>query len=282
MAQQLLDAVAGKPCFDIIQAYARPLPVTVIAEMLGVDPARRDDFIRWSEALIYVFTPIRTPEQEEALAWAGMALDDFFKAAIDARRGARGDDLISSLVAAEEDGERLSESEIIGTCNLLLLAGNLTTTDLIGNGVLALLRHPDQLALLRSHPELAANMVEETLRFEPPVTNTSRVPREAREIGGVMVEPGQPLSVFLLAAGRDPAANPEPDRFEIRRPDSRHLSFGGGAHFCLGAPLARAEGEIAIPLLFERFPGLHLDPDQPVRRKDTHIFNGLQSLWLRT
>jgi hypothetical protein len=160
IADALLDALAGGDLFDVIAEYASPLPIIVIAEMLGVDPGDMPQFKRWSDARAHLFNPARTPEQAEALIAAGRGLQDYFARAIEARRGRAGADLISMLVDAEEAGDRLSAPEIVGTCNLLLVAGNLTTTDLIGNGVFALLQHPDQLAKLCAHPELATNAVE--------------------------------------------------------------------------------------------------------------------------
>lgn len=281
LADRLLDAVAEQAGFDVIEAYAAPLPTIVIAEMLGVDPADQADFKRWSDALAHSFNPVRSPEQEATLRWGQDSLSGYFKAAVQARRGQRGTDLLSALVAAEEEGDRLSERELISTCNLLLAAGNMTTTDLIGNGVLALLRHPDQLAKLRGAPELARNAVEEVLRFDPPVAQTSRITTAPLRIGDVALAAGESVTASLLAANHDPAVHAAPDRFDVERPDPRHLAFGGGAHFCLGAPLARAEAQIAIPLLFERFPDLRLDPDRPVQRKDAPVFNGVRALWVR-
>ena len=281
VGERLLDAVAGQPQFDVIADYAAPLPTIVIAEMLGVDPADQGDFKRWSDALLHTFNPQPTPEQKSTLQWGQQNLIGYFKAAVDARRANRGDDLISALVAAEEDGQRLSEKDIITTCNLLLVAGNMTTTDLIGNGVLALLRHPEQLRKLREQPELARNAVEEMLRYDPPVAQTSRITPAPREIDGVKLEAGESVTLSLLAAAHDPSAHENPEKFDIERADPRHLSFGGGLHFCLGAPLARAEAQIAIPLLFERFPELRLDPDAPVIRKEAAVFNGFEALWVR-
>ena len=282
IAERLLDEVAGVDRFDVIAAYAAPLPTIVIAEMLGVDPADQGDFKRWSDALAHSFNPMRTPEQEANLHRGQMGLAGYFKGAVDARRGKRGDDLVSAMVAAEEAGDRLSEREIIITCNLLLAAGNVTTTDLIGNGVLALLRNPEQLAKLRADPGLARNAVEEMLRFDPPVAQTGRITTAPREIGGVALGKGESVTASLLAAGHDPAVHSEPDRFDVGRPDPRHLAFGGGLHFCLGAPLARAEAQIGIPLLFDRFPALRLDPERTVARKDAPVFNGVEELWVRT
>jgi cytochrome P450 len=281
IAEGLLDAVNGRDSFDLIGEYAAPLPIIVIAEILGVDPADMPQFKLWSDARSHIFNPAPTPAQLEALKAAGQGLREYFRRAIAARRGLSGTDLISALVAAEEAGYRLSEHEIIVTCNLLLIAGNLTTTDLIGNAVLALLRHPEQLDKLRADPELAPNAVEEVLRYDPPVVQAGRRTLEPLEIGGTKVQAKAAMAVSLLAAGHDPARHADPHRFEIERADTTHLAFGGGAHFCLGAPLARAEAQIAIPLLFERFPGLRLDPRYAIERKAVPGFNGLAALWVR-
>jgi hypothetical protein len=279
-AGTLLDALADRGSFDVIAEFAAPLPITVIAEMLGVDPSDMRQFKRWSDAQAQIFNPVRSPEQTMELRAAGQGLNDYFARAIDARRGRCGGDLISMLVAAEEAGDRLSAREIVVTCNLLLIAGNLTTTDLIGNSVLALLRHPDQLAKLSVHPELMPNAVEEMLRYDPPVVQTRRIALEPREIAGRKVRAGQEMICSLLAAGHDPARHSNPHGFDIERADTTHLAFGGGAHYCLGAPLARAEAQIAIAALFERFPRLRLDPQHVVEHKRAPVFNGLEALWV--
>lgn len=282
IAASLLDEIGDRSPFDLIASFAAPLPIIVIAEMLGVDPADQADFKRWSDALLHTFNPARTAAQEADLHWGGSNLRAYFARVVEQRRAARGEDLVSALVAAEEDGERLSGREIIITCNLLLAAGNMTTTDLIGNGVLALLRHPKQLRLLRERPDLARNAVEEMLRYDPPVTQAGRITTSPREIGGVRLETGESISSTLLAAGHDPAVNDDPHRFDITRIEPRHLAFGGGLHYCLGAPLARAEAEIGIPLLLERFPDLALDTEHGIERKDAPVFNGLRALWVRS
>jgi hypothetical protein len=281
IAEALLDELADRGSFDVIAEYAAPLPIVVIAEMLGVDPGDRSQFKQWSDARAHFFNPARTPDQAAALQAAGQGLNDYFARAIDARRGRRGADLISKLVDAEEAGDCLSTQEIVITCNLLLVAGNLTTTDLIGNAVLALLRHPDQLAKLRTHPELMPNAIEELLRYDPPVVQVARFALEPLEIAGRKVQAGQTLTCLLLAAGHDPARHSDPHRFDIERADTTHLAFGGGDHYCLGAPLARAEAQIAIAALFERFPALRLDPQHAIEHKRAPVFNGLEALWVR-
>jgi len=281
IADELLDAVSGRDSFDVIAEYSSPLPIIVIAEMLGVDAGDLARFKRWSDARSQVFNIARTPEQAAESATARQELDDYFARAVDERRGRRGTDLISALVSAQESGDRLTQREIVTTCNLLLIAGNLTTTDLIGNGVHALLAHPDQLAKLRAHPELMANAVEEILRYDPPVVQTRRLALEPLEVGGMQVRAPEVITTSLLAAGHDPARHSDPHGFDIERTDTSHLAFGGGAHFCLGAPLARAEAEIATRLLFDRFPSLRLDPRHPIEHKQVPVFNGLRALWVR-
>jgi cytochrome P450 len=282
ITDQLLDALTGRDSFDVIAEYAAPLPIIVIAEMLGVETRDVAQFKRWSDARLQIFNIARTPEQAAELGAARQGLDDYFARAIDERRGRRGTDLISALVSAEELEDRLTQREIVITCDLLLIAGNLTTTDLIGNGVLALLKHPDQLARLRAHPELVPNAVEEILRYDPPVVQTGRLALAPFEIGGTEVTAGEAMTASVLAAGHDPARHSDPHCFDIERADTSHLAFGGGAHFCLGAPLARAEAQIAIPLLFERFPSLRLEPQHAIEHKRVPAFNGLTALRVRS
>jgi cytochrome P450 len=281
IADELLETLSDQDPFDVIAQYASPLPIIVIAGMLGVDAGDLAQFKLWSDARSQVFNIARTPEQAAEAETARQGLDDYFARAVDERRGRHGTDLISALVSAQESGDRLTLREIVTTCNLLLIAGNLTTTDLIGNGVYALLAHPDQLAKLRAHPELMANAVEEILRYDPPVVQTRRLALEPLEVSGMQVQAPEVVTTSLLAAGHDPARHSDPHAFDIERKDTSHLAFGGGAHFCLGAPLARAEAEIAIRLLFERFPSLHLDPRHPIQHKQVPVFNGLRALWVR-
>src|SRR6266436_289783 len=217
IAEKLLDALSGRDAFDVIAEYAAPLPTIVIAEMLGVDAGDFARFKRWSDARSQIFNTARTPEQSAELAVSRQGLDDYFAHAVEDRRHRRGTDLVSALVSAEEAGDRLTEREIVVTCNLLLVAGNLTTTDLIGNGILALLNHPDQLAKLRARPDLVPNAVEEILRYDPPVVQTGRLALEPLEIGGMQVQASEVMTASLLAAGHDPARHSEPHRFDIAR-----------------------------------------------------------------
>jgi cytochrome P450 len=180
----------------------------------------------------------------------------------------------------DDGGDRLTTTEIVTMCNLLLLAGNLTTTDLIGNATLALLRNPDQRAKVQANPARLADAIEETLRFDPPVMQSLRIPLAPREIGGCPVRAGEAVTTFLMAASQDPALHENPLRFDIDRADKTHFAFGGGVHFCLGAPLARAEAQIALTRLFARFPDLALT-GAPIERNISAAFNGVQQLWVR-
>lgn len=278
VADELLAGLPGE--FDLIEAYASPLPIIVIAEMLGVDAADAPEFRQWALGLSNVFSPIRTPELTERLTRVTEAIEGYFHRVTAERRAAPRDDLISALVAAEIEGDRLTDAEIVTMCTLLLLAGNMTTTDLIGNAVFQLLSNPEQLALLKADPALAGDAVEETLRRDPPVVQTMRMPMADTAIAGVPVPKGATVVPFLMAAGLDPAVHADPLRFDIARADKRHHAFGGGAHFCLGAPLARAEATIALERLFARFPGLALAEGRAIERNLSAAFNGLKSLWV--
>ena len=279
LTDQLLDRVEGRSEFDLVDALAAPLPTIVIAEMLGVDPAEQAKFKQWSDDVASSFNPLMSEKEKETLHAADRALRDYFSRAIEERRGKRGTDIVSQLVAIEESGEKLNTIEIIGTCILLLTAGNLTTTDLIGNAIVALLQNPDQLALLKARPELINTVIEEVLRFDAPVTNSGRVATCPFSVGGADLKPGESIGVSLLAAAHDPSVHKDPHRFDITRKDTRHVAFGGGAHFCLGAPLARAEAQVAIARLFERFPNLRFT-NKPLERKSLPVFNGWKEIWV--
>jgi cytochrome P450 len=260
---ELLDAVPEERSFDLIADVAAPLPIIVIAELLGVPPSDRGEFKRWSDDFVpFIDGSIRDQGLERA-AKAAVALTDYFTQVIEERRKSPRDDLMSALVAAEEQGDVLSRQELIATAVLLLAAGHETTTNLIGNGMLALLRHPAELARLRSEPDLAGSAVEELLRFDSPVQLTSRIPQEPIEIQGQRIPAGEEVNVVLAAANRDPARFSEPDRLDLGRRDNRHLSFGYGTHFCLGASLARLEAQTAFAGLLRRFPHLALAEPAP-------------------
>jgi cytochrome P450 len=205
------------------------------------------------------------------------ALANYFRDLIAARRTAPRADLLSGLIAAEEVGDTLSVEELLATCILLLVAGHETTVNLVGNGILALLRHPDQLRRLRENPGLIASAVEELLRYDGPVQRTARTPSEDVTIGGRTIARDELVLPFIGAADRDPAQFPDPDRLDITRTDNRHIAFGWGIHFCLGAPLARVEGQIAINTLVQRLPKLALATDRPEYRQSLTL-RGLKAL----
>ena len=277
ITDDLLDAIDTSQEADMMKAFCEPLPTIVIAEMLGVDPADQADFKRWSDTGVMSFNPLLTPEERKVVNEAQEALADYLRRAIRERHEHPREDLVTSLVRAEESGEQLTEDEIVTMCALLLAAGNVTTTDLIGNGIHALLKSPDELRKLQDDPSLIKNAVEEVLRYDAPVVQSGRTPLEPIEIDGVAIAPGQSITPTLSAANRDPDAHPDPDKFDVTRKDVEHHSFGGGVHYCLGAPLARAEAQIAIGAVVRRFPGIRLG-GSPLEWRRVPGFRGLARL----
>ncbi|MEU6484872.1 cytochrome P450 [Streptomyces sp. NPDC046887] len=254
----LLDAMAGggERRADLVDGLAFPLPITVICELLGVPAADRDAFRAWTAEIV-------APSDDEAESGAVHALSGYLDELIEDKRcSGPADDLLSGLLRTRaEDGDALSATELRAMAYLLLIAGHETTVNLIGNGMRALLSHPEQLAALRADPGLLDGAVEEMLRFDGPVeTGTVRFAREPVPCGDAVIPAGASVLVGIAAGDRDPARFPGPDRFDIRRDTSGHLAFGHGLHYCLGAPLARLEGRIAVRGLLDRFPGLALDP----------------------
>src|SRR5437879_6573202 len=256
---------------DVIEDVAVPLPVMVIAELLGIPIEHRERFKLWSDA----FVTGGRAGMSDVDARREMAL--FFSDLMEERRRSPREDLISALLAARIDGESLDQRELLSFCILLLVAGNETTTNLIGNAVLCLDEHPDAEADLRAHPELMASAVEEVLRYRSPVQSMFRLARSEVRLGGQVVPAGDAVVAWIGSANRDPLQFAEPDRFDIRRSPNRHLAFGHGIHFCLGAPLARLEGTIALGALLRRLGRLRVDHTklQPV---PSGILHGLQRL----
>ena len=279
----LVDAAQDKGSMDLIEEFAYPLPVIVICEMLGVPVDDHERFKSWGLDIARGLDAILLPPDSEVgrRAVAGRrALADYFRDLIAERRAAPRADMLSALIAAEEAGDKLSEEELLATCILLLVAGHETTVNLIGNGTLALLRHPDQLRRLRDSPGLIGTAIEELLRYDGPVQRTARIPSADVVIDGHTIAKGEMVMPFIGAADRDPAQFAEPDRLDIARADNRHIAFGWGIHFCLGAPLARVEGQIAINTLLKRLPRLTLDTDTPHFRQSLTL-RGLQALPVR-
>jgi cytochrome P450 len=244
---------------DLIEAFAYPFPVTVISDMLGIPREDRETIRGWTENLLRV-DRLRGQEVDEEVRAGLREFIDYLKDLFDRKRRSPTDDMISRLVHVEEDGDILDEEEVLATVFLMFLAGHVTTVNLIGNGVVALLSHPEELAKLKADPELAKGVVEETLRYWGPVDFIGRrIAREDVEVGGTMIPTGEQATVSLASANRDPERFANPDAFDITRSDAnRHVAFGKGIHVCLGAPLARVEGQVAFSTLFQRYPELRL------------------------
>jgi cytochrome P450 len=275
----LLERAARKGEFEVMADLANPLPVLVIAEMLGVSPDDYERFKQWSDNVIESDMVPPGTAMPEHVTSSFNALRAYFIDEIEKRRRNPGSDLVSALVAARDEADALSEEELIAFVVLLLLAGNETTTNLIGNGMLALGRNPDELAKLREDLSLMPRAIEEMLRYDCPVQSTARYPKIDVEISGVEIKANVPTFVIVAAANRDPAQFPEAHRFEVARTPNDHLAFGNGIHYCLGAPLARMEGAIAIRAALERFPRLRLaEPEAPLTYKGSYFLRGLSSL----
>jgi len=279
IVDQALDRMATKASFDLMNEFCVPIPIDVIAVILGVDHERLVEFRDWSEGIIQGLNPFRNEDQTRHMERSSVALNDYFTAALAERRDNPRDDLISDMTRLQAEGAPLSDVELRINLTALLVGGNLTTTDLIGNGVRLLLLNPEELAKLRADPGLINSAVEEILRYEPPVDMTSRVASRDMEVSGCPIKATQVMTVSLRGANRDPEVFPDPDRFDISRKRASHMAFGGGAHICIGAPLARLEAQVAIVRLLERFPNLRLaDPAiEPVWRT-LPFFRGLERL----
>jgi cytochrome P450 len=253
---------------EVVRDLARPLPATVIAELLGVPERDRERFPHWSADLAELLDPLSGHDGIEPAKRATAAVAACFRELLAERRRDPRDDLLSAMIAAEAEGEKpLDESELLALCALLLAAGSETTVNLIGSAVLLLLRHPDERKRLQDDLSLLPSAVEECLRFEPPVQLTDRAVVEPCELGGVALKPGDIVAAVIAAANRDPGRFHDPERFDVSRQDERHLSFGLGGHYCLGASLARLEAEIALGGLLRRFPDFRGDPEPPGWRR---------------
>ncbi|MXY32426.1 MAG: cytochrome P450 [Gammaproteobacteria bacterium] len=279
-AHRLLDKVGDAREFDLMKAFAVPLPTIVIARMIGVPERDLERFKVWSDDLARALEPFLSPEEEEKVYRAARQFAEYFTAIIEQRRREPRDDLVSRLVEAEDAGDKLTAKETRVMLRLLLTAGNETTTNLIGNGVRALLRHPDQLALLRERPELIPSAVEELLRYDPPVQLDMRVALRDMELGGLAVSEGTMITLLIGSANHDPERFTEPDRLDITRSGQANISFGRGIHHCLGAPLARLEGRIALEVLLERFPRLAFGT-RPPKYRPSIVLRGLEHLDVR-
>lgn len=276
----LIDNVLPTGKMNVIGDLAFPLPVTVISELLGLPIEDQGRCREWTNAIAQALDPVDDPQMRTRADSAVLEMSEYIAGKVAQRRRSLGDDLLSSLITAEEQGARLSEDELVSTVGLLFGAGHETTLNLIGNGLLALLRHPEQLRRLRAEPNLIQSAIEELLRYDSPVQLIGRTARADVEIGGRMIAEGEPVILLVGAANRDPMQFSNPDSLDVARPGVRHLSFGGGIHFCLGAILARTEAQICIATVLRRLPGLELESSRPEWRE--HItLRGLKSLPVR-
>lgn len=277
----LLDRIGGRREFDFIAEFAGPLPALVIMDMLGVP---REELVRVKrmsdDMALFIGSSRASPEKYGVAEAATREMVEFFRALIAARRAAPADDLLSALVAVQDEGDRLSEDELLATCILLLFAGHETTTNHIANALLALIRFPGQMRLLRERPELAASAVEELLRYDGPSGAQVRIVARERELHGKTLRPGERVFLMLNAANRDPRAYPDPDRLNLQRDGVPHLTFGFGAHICLGFPLARLEGHISLPAVLRRWGSIELATDR-LEWINSMVFRGMVSLPVR-
>jgi cytochrome P450 len=281
VVDQTLDAIVGKGHMDLIEDFAFRLPVTVICDMLGIPEEHREAFYTRARVGGRILDPVPLSPEEIKQANEGTVMSEmYFQQLFELRRKQPGDDLITQLVQAEEEGSKLSNEELTANIILLFGAGHETTVNLIGNGLLALHRNPDQLALLKAKPELMTNAIEEFLRYDSSVQLTGRVALEdIEDLGGRKIPKGETVLCLLGSANHDPAVYPDhPERLDITRPNVRPLSFGGGIHFCLGAQLARIEAEIALATLLRRLPDLRLDDAVNPEWRPTFVLRGLKHL----
>jgi cytochrome P450 len=281
LVDSLLDKVEEQSSFDVIADLAYPLPVAVICRLLGVPIEDEPQFSRASALLAAALDPVisftgQAPDSFDEMLQAGLWLREYFRELIARRRSDPGDDLMSGLIHVEESGDQLTEEEIVATCNLLLVAGHETTVNLIANGILAMLRHPRQWTALAADPQRVSAVVEETLRYDPPVQLMGRIAADDMTIGDATVPKGDVMMLLLAAAHHDAAAFDRPGEFDPDRENIRHLAFGKGPHFCLGAPLARLEATVALSKVTARFPQAQM-ADEP-QYKPNLTLRGLASL----
>jgi len=275
LTDDLLEGIAARGSADLIRELAYPLPVIVISELMGIPAQDRERFKQWSDVIV---SQTRSGSASENHIAANMEMTEYFLALIDERRSRPGHDLISTLLAAEIDGQKLTVPELLGFCALLLVAGNETTTNLIGNAVLCLAENPGTMDRLLREPALLPQTIEEVLRFRSPVQSMYRMTVAETALGDKVIPGGAPVVAWIGSANRDERQFQRPAEFDIDRGQNRHLAFGHGVHFCLGAPLARLEARIALEALLSRLPGLSLDQGAGLERMESTIVYGLKAL----
>jgi cytochrome P450 len=288
ITQELLDQVRSSGRMDVMTDLAYPLPTMVIAEMLGVPTSDRPLFKQWADGLLTrqisdaeAFKPEeeqRDNPEMQRFTRLFEEMSDYFEAMLEERRRQPRDDMMSELLAAEVDGERLSKEDTVSFCILLLLAGHITTTNLLGQAIRCFDEHPDALEQLRKQPELMPGAIEEVLRYASPVWRLVRTPKTDVTIEGVTIPADALIFGWLASANRDERQFPEPERFDITRTANRHIAFGHGIHFCVGAPLSRLEASIALPLMVEQLPDLHVVRDQPLELYEGRFLFGFKHL----
>lgn len=276
IANALLDALDGRQQFDLLEDFAVPLPVEVIAAMLGIPVADRPKLRPWSNAIVRLYELNHTPEQAAAAIQAAQEFADYLKALARQRRAAPQDDLITALALVEEAGDQLSEDELVSTCVLLLNAGHEATVNALGNGFLALFRHPDKLRMLRENPQWIPSAIEELMRYDSPLQLFRRWVLEDVTYAGVSLHKGMQIGLMFGAANHDPAVFAQPDEIHLTRESNPHVSFGGGLHYCLGAPLARMELQIAYRTLLQRLPKMKLAAEPEFH--PAYVIRGLKAL----
>jgi cytochrome P450 len=275
LTDELLEGIAARGSADLIKELAYPLPVIVISELMGIPAQDRERFKHWSDVII---SQTRTGSASEDHSAANTEMTEYFLALIDQRRSRPGEDLVSTLLSAEIDGQKLTVPELLGFCALLLVAGNETTTNLIGNAVMCLAESPGTIDRLLREPALLPQTIEEVLRFRSPVQSMYRVTVAETTLGNELIPAGAPIVAWIGSANRDERQFQRPAEFDVDRGQNRHLAFGHGIHFCLGAPLARLEARIALDALLSRLPGLSLAQGAHLERMESTIIYGLKAL----
>jgi cytochrome P450 len=279
VVDQYLAPLRSQKTFDAMDGFALRVPIDVIARILGVDENRLGEFREWSEGAILGLNPFRSEEETQRFVACQNALSFYMGELMKERCARPQDDLVSDMMQLKAEGAPLGDGEISNNLQGLLIGGNLTTTDLIGNAIWLFLTHPEELAKLKADPSLINNAVEEVLRYESPVDITGRIAPRDMEVGGCPVKQRQSMFASLRGANRDPAAFPDPHRFDISRRDAPHVAFGGGLHLCIGAPLARMEAQVAIASFFDAFPNARLvDPAAKPQWRTMPFFRGLKEL----